>query len=307
MRKTLAIEFLCLLLFISCGRSRESVSSAGIENLTPVTVTHPSVGDLSETVTLNATSKFLLKTSVKSDMNGYIQKVQIQIGQRVSRGQELFVIRSKESEHLGNAISKLDTAFHFRGTVSVKSPSEGYVTELAYKAGDYVQDNEILGAICDISSLVFLLELPYELSSYLPDNKKVNLLLPDGSKLKGTVESSMPAVDPVSQTRSCVIHVNGISAIPENLIARVGFIKKSKTDVIILPREALLTDEAQNEFWIMKMTDSSTAVKIPVETGIVTSDKVEIISPVLSSADIILLTGNYGLPDTAKVIIQNGR
>ena len=304
MRKSIAIEFICLLLIISCGRSRETGSPVETEGLTPVTITHPSVDDLSEIVTLNATSKFLLKTSVKSDINGYLQKVQIQIGQRVSRGQELFVIRSKESEHLGNAITKLDTAFHFSGTVSVKSPSDGYVTELSYKAGDYVQDNEILAAICDINSLVFLLELPYELSSYLPDNKKVDLLLPDGSKLKGTIESSMPAVDPVSQTRSCVIRANGVSSIPENLVATVNFIKRSKAHIVILPKASLLTDDAQKEFWIMKMTDSSTAVKIPVDIGIVTSDKVEIISPVLSSADIILLTGNYGLPDTAKVKIQ---
>jgi multidrug efflux pump subunit AcrA (membrane-fusion protein) len=305
MRKSLTTGIICLFFLVSCGRTRETGSAVETESLTPVTVTHPVVGSLSEVITLNATSRFLLKTSVKSDINGYLQKVQIHLGQRISRGQELFEIRSKESEHLGNTINKLDTAFHFNGTVSVKSPSDGYITELSYKAGDYVQDNEILAAICDISSLVFLLELPYELSSYIPDNKNIDLLLPDGNKLKGTIESSLPAVDPVSQTRLCVIHVNGISSIPENLVATVEFIKKSKSDVVILPKASLLTDEAQNEFWIMKMTDSSTAIRVPVKIGLATSDKVEILSPVLTSSDIILLTGNYGLPDTAKVIIQN--
>jgi multidrug efflux pump subunit AcrA (membrane-fusion protein) len=305
MRKSFAIEIMFLFLLVSCGRTQEKSSTAETQGLTPVTVTHPVIGNLSEVITLNATSRFLLKTSVKSDINGYIQKVQIHLGQRISRGQELFEIRSKESEHLGNTINKLDTAFHFNGTVSVKSPSDGYVTELSYKAGDYVQDNEILAEVSDINSLVFLLELPYELSGYLPDNKKVDLLLPDGNKLKGTIESSLPAVDPVSQTRLCVIHVNGVSSIPENLVATVEFIKKSKSDVVILPKASLLTDEAQNEFWIMKMYDSSTAIKVPVRIGLTTSDKVEILSPVLTTSDIILLTGNYGLPDTAKVIIQN--
>lgn len=305
MRKSFAIEIMCLFLLISCGRAREMSSTAETESLTPVTITHPVIDNLSEIITLNATSKFLLKTSVKSDINGYIQKVHIHIGQRVSQGQELFVIKSKESEHLGNTINKLDTAFHFNGTVSVKSPSNGYITELSYQAGDYVQDNEILAAISDISSLVFLLELPYELSSYLHDNKKVDILIPDGNKLKGTIESSLPAVDPVSQTRSCVIHVNGVSSIPENLVATVEFITKLKSGVVILPKASLLTDEAQKEFWIMKMTDSSTAIKVPVKIGLVTSDKIEILSPVLTTSDIILLTGNYGLPDTAKVIIQN--
>jgi Barrel-sandwich domain of CusB or HlyD membrane-fusion len=305
MRLRIALEIACILSLISCGHSRESGSESDIEGLTPVTVIHPVIGDLSETITLNASSRFMLKTSVKSDMNGYIQKVNIRTGQRVSRGQELFVIRSKESEHLGNTLSGLDTAFHFKGTVSIKSPSNGYVTELSYKEGDYVQDNEILASISDINSLVFLLELPYELSRYIPGNKKLELILPDGSKLNGSIESSLPSVDPVSQTLPCVIHVNGNSSIPENLIATVKFIKKSKAGATIIPRASLLTDEAQTQFWIMKMIDSTTAIKIPVTVGMKTSNEVEITSPALLPSEVILFTGNYGLPDTAKVTIEN--
>ncbi len=55
----------------------------------------------------------------------------------------------------------------------------------------------------------------------------------------------------------------------------------------------------------MKMIDSTTAVKVPVTIGLVTSGQVEITSPILKPSDQILLTGNYGLPDTAKVIIEN--
>jgi len=294
-----------ILLLISCGRAGEKESASEVEGLTPVTITHPVIGELSETVSLNAYSSFLIKTSVKSDINGYLQKVLIQPGEKVRKGQELFVIRSKESEHLGNIISKIDTAFHFEGIVSVSSPSDGYITGLSYKAGDYVQDNETLASVSDMNSLVFLLQLPYELIGAIPENRNPEVVLPDGSILKGTIGSSLPAVDPESQTLSCVVKAGGHSALPENLIATVKFFVKSKSGVTILPRESILTDEAQTEFWIMKMTDSSTAVKIPVTTGMVTSDKVEITSPVLSASDIILLTGNYGLPDTAKVIIEN--
>jgi hypothetical protein len=44
-----------------------------------------------------------------------------------------------------------------------------------------------------------------------------------------------------------------------------------------------------------------------VKKGIETSGRIEILSPELNPADIILLTGNYGLPDTAKVSIINGQ
>ena len=54
----------------------------------------------------------------------------------------------------------------------------------------------------------------------------------------------------------------------------------------------------------MKLINDSTAVKVPVQKGIVTKDNVEIISPTFSTQDKILLSGNYGLPDTALVMIM---
>ena len=50
-----------------------------------------------------------------------------------------------------------------------------------------------------------------------------------------------------------------------------------------LPKAAVLSDETQTNFWVMKMTDSTTAIKIPVKTGIETSDRIEIFSPVFST------------------------
>jgi len=53
----------------------------------------------------------------------------------------------------------------------------------------------------------------------------------------------------------------------------------------------------------MKLMDDSTAVKVPVEKGLEINDKIEIRSPRFSVSDKFLLTGNYGLADTARVKI----
>jgi len=299
------IKIICLLSLFSCNQAPEESTGDEIEGLTPVTVTQVTLGSLSEAVSLNATSAFLLKTPVKSDINGYLQDVNIRLGQRVGEGQELFTVRSKESERLGNTLSQLDASLQFSGLVSVKSPSAGFVTELSYQTGDYVQDGEVVAMISDLSNLVFLLDLPYELTPYLAANRTVELTLPDGKTYKGSIESSLPEVDPASQTQSYLIRVPGITSVPEDLVARVTLYKSSKEDVAILPKEAVLADETLSEFWIMRMTDQETAVKVPVTLGLETSDQVEIVSPQLEASDLILLTGNYGLPDTAKVIIEN--
>jgi len=167
-----------------------------------------------------------------------------------------------------------------------------------------VQEGEQLAVISDANSFVFLMDLPFELRPYAPVGKAVDVLLPDGTRLPGRISSAMPTVDAVSQTQSMVIKLHTPRPIPENLIAKVRIARTIRNNTVSLPRPAVLTNETQSEFWIMKMTDSSTAVKVPVKKGIETGDRVEILSPPLTPNDKILLSGNYGLPDTAKVIIN---
>ena len=213
------------------------------------------------------------------------------------------MIKTKEAQSLGNTINALDSSLHFEGVIHIKSPGSGYITQLNYRIGDYIQDGEQLATITDTKSFVFLLDLPYELKPFLPNNNQLQLKLPDGTFLDGRVDAALPTVDAVSQTQSYIIKVNTDKQIPENLIAKVSLIKKAKINTTSLPKSAVLSNETQTEFWIMKMIDSVTAVKLPVQKGLETINNVEILSPMLSPADKILLTGNYGLGDTAKVII----
>jgi hypothetical protein len=272
---------------------------------TPVTVTHISRDPMTDYIELNASSTFLLKNIVKANANGYLQSADIKPGQFVGQGQLLFSIKTKEAQSIGDAVNKLDSSFRFSGTNNIRAGAKGFITQLNHQGGDYVQDGEQLAVISDESSFVFLMELPFELKPNAPVGKEVQVFLPDGTALTGKIISAMPSVDPVSQTQSMVIKVNSAQTIPENLIAKVRIVKTVKTTVVSLPRAAVLTDETQSDFWIMKMTDSTTAVRIPVKKGIETKDRVEILTPILSPQDEILLTGNYGLADTAKVkIIQ---
>lgn len=271
---------------------------------TPVTVAHVQSGTMDETVEVNAVSSFLLKTFVKANANGYLQNVNAQLGKYVSKGQDLFTIKTKEAQSLGNTVTSLDTSLHFEGVIHIKAPGSGYITQLTYQAGDYVQDNEQLAIITDTKSFVFILDLPYELKPYLQNNKNVQLKLPDGSMLNGYISNALPTVDAVSQTQSYVIKVNTDKQIPENLIAKVSLIKAAKKNTVFVPKDAVLTDETQSQFWIMKLIDSTTAVKVPIQKGLETNSSIEILSPSFSPGDQILVTGNYGLTDTAKVSVQ---
>ena len=304
------IHTICLLLlplcFFACkSKSGPAAAEAPKETVTPVTVAGITREPITEYIELNATSVFLQKNFVKANTGGYVQAVNAQIGKFVSKGQLLFTIKTKEAQSIGNAITELDPAFKFTGVNKIVASSGGYITQLNHQAGDYVQDGEQLAVISDRNSFVFLLNLPYELHRYIAGQKNVDLVLPDSTVLKGIIISSMPSMDSASQTESYVIKTNGSALIPENLVARARIVKLHKDNTQSLPKAAVLTNDIQSEYWVMKMIDSGTAVKVEIQKGIATNGRIEILSPQFTPGDKILVTGNYGLGDTAKVkIIQ---
>jgi multidrug efflux pump subunit AcrA (membrane-fusion protein) len=268
---------------------------------TPVTITEISMDAMVDYVDLTAISSFLQSSFIKATANGYIKSAFVKPGEFVRAGKQVFVMQTKESKALGNTINDLDPSFKFSGLIHINVSQSGYITEVNHQPGDYVQDGEQLAVVSNANSFGFLLNLPYELRSALGANKNIDIELPDKTHLQGRVANILPRVDSVSQTQAVLIKVNSPSNLPTNLIAKVRIIKNAHNNVVSLAREAVLADESQTNFWVMKMIDSTTAVKVEIVKGMETSDRIEIVSPVFNKTDRIVLTGNYGLPDTAKV------
>ncbi|MCX6273471.1 MAG: efflux RND transporter periplasmic adaptor subunit [Bacteroidetes bacterium] len=244
----------------------------------------------------------------KAPTGGYIESIYVKINDFVREGTILFVLKTKESYALGNTLKKIDNSLDFNGLIKIPAQSDGYVTQLNLQPGNYVQEGEELAVISEKSSFVFILDLPYERKQEIRLNTAVELVLPDDLHLEGKISSFLPHVDPVSQTQQALIRLNSNKELPEGLIARVRIIRCKHESAVSLPREAVLSDVTQQNFWIMRMIDTVTAVKTPVTKGIENAERIEILSPALKETDDILLTGNYGLPDTARVIIlQKGK
>jgi multidrug efflux pump subunit AcrA (membrane-fusion protein) len=276
---------------------------AKVASQTPVTVTTVSDSAMVDYIDLNAISTTLQKNYIKANANGYIKEAFVQPGQNVARGQLLFTIKTKEAQAIGNSINVLDTSFKFSGINHIIASAPGYVAQVNHQTGDYVQDGEQLAVISDRSSFVFLMQLPYELSRFVKQDQVIDLTLPGGEKFTARVKSFMPTVDTAAQTQGVVLKLNTDKQIPENLVAKARIIRSEKANSTSLPKAAVLANETQTEFWVMKLINPTTAIKVPVTEGLQTGDRVEILSPRFSPQDKIVVTGNYGLADTAKVKI----
>ena len=255
---------------------------------------------------MNATATYLVKNVIKANATGYLNSVNVATNDYVSNGKVLFSIITREAKVLGNTVNKIDPSLNFGNAIKVKSNTNGYVTSVNVQQNDYVQDGDQLVTINDANSFAIVLSLPYEFKKQVTIDKTFLVLMPDGTSINAKVQKFMPTVDATSQTQNVVLKIIGKHDIPENLIVKVRIEKTSNLNTISLPKAAVLSDETENNFWIMKMINSNIAVKIPIKKGVETGDKVEILSPNLTRNDKILLTGNYGIGDTIKVkIVKN--
>jgi len=305
----LKLIYICIsgsLLLASCGgtcKSDAGDDDKTVNAQTPVTVTTVGDSTMIEYTSLNAISAFQQRNYVKANATGYIQKVFVQPGQDVEKGQVLFTIKTKEAQSIGNAVNILDTTFKFSGETRIKAAEHGYISQLLHQQGDYVQDGEQLAVIADKSSFAFIMQMPYEMRANVKLGQTVMLTLPDAEKINGTIKSFMPAVDTAAQTQGVVIEIPAGKQIPENLVATARLVHTEKQNAQSLPKSAVLSNETQTEFWVMKLINPTTAVKVPVTKGIEIGESVEILTPKFAKDDKIVVTGNYGLSDTAKVKI----
>lgn len=302
-RKTLlraALPAMAMMALFSCRQTPESSATENTE--TPVTVATPAVRHMVSSTDLPATSTFLKRRTLKATISGTIRKVSVVQGDKVIENQVLFTMKTKESMALENT-GRQDTTLSFSGLIEIKSPGNGVISSVNHQSGDYVQEGDELAVISEMNSLVFILDVPVELEKYIALNKRCIIDLPDSKPISGAITGKLSEMDLQTQTLKYMIKPAENVDMPENLIANVRLITSEKDSAIVLPRKAILSNETMTDFWVMKLVNDSTAIKVPVKKGLENIDEVEITDPAFTPADRILLTGNYGLPDTARVFI----
>lgn len=285
-----------------CNNS-EITQEDDLKASTPVTITNVTFGPLTEYIELNANSAFTNKDIIRSTTNGILTSVEINAGDKVSKGQHLFTIQTKEAAALESKNISGDSLLHFKGVIKIVATAGGTVSTVGHQEGDYVQEGDELATIVEQGSLIFNLQAPYELSGNIHTGQACEIVLPDHKTIKGIIGTILPSMDLQAQTLTLNVKPLTSEYLPENLIAKVRIVKCVKKNACTLPKEAVLTDETQSNFWVMKMINDTVAVKVVIQKGIETEETVEIVQPVFLPTDRIILTGNYGQEDTAKVNI----
>jgi|JI6StandDraft_1071083.scaffolds.fasta_scaffold13123_2 hypothetical protein len=302
----LATALLMSAMFAGCnsGTSTGDGESDAVASRTPVTVTTVRTGAIQNTVTINATARFMRKNTVRSTVNGRVERANIALGDHVVAGRAIYELRTKEADALAGMALR-DSSFRVKGNIIISAPASGIAVQVDKLLNDYVSDGDQLAVIADSNSSVFVMEVPYELVRSVHVGAGCTVGLPDSSTAEGVISTPLSVMDAASQTQSWVVKPKNSAIFPEGLTGTVRLTVDRHADARILPASCVLGNEEMTSFWVMRLANDSTAVKVLVKRGIVTHDSVEVREPHFATSDRFLLTGGYGLPDTANVIITH--
>ncbi|MEW5842790.1 MAG: HlyD family efflux transporter periplasmic adaptor subunit [Bacteroidota bacterium] len=300
-----AALFLTLLSACGGGNGKTSDETSG----SPVLVITPSLKNMNNYLQLNANTIFQKKEIVRATFQGFIVKFFKKIGDRINAGDEILQIQTKESSadgkmdiNLGKDSNKGKDSF--KGIVTIRTKTSGVFTEQNHNIGDFVTDGEQIAVISDPSSLVIQLNVPFQFVSSVKLGSACVINLPDGKSMNGIINKVLPSVDLTSQTQTYLIQLSQPGNLPENLNVIVKIPVQSFSNALTVPKSALMTDETQSKFWVMKLINDSTAVKVNVAKGIENDSLVQLLGSNLTKNDRIVSEGAFGLPDTAKVLIR---
>lgn len=299
-----AVLFLAILAVItiySCGNNSKKPTAEN--NFTPVKVAHPALIKLDDNLQLNANTIFQRKEIVRATFQGFIEKIYKNIGDEVKAGEVLLLLKTKESAADDNLHITLRDE-KFKGSVEVKIKSNGVFTELNHNTGDFISDGDQIAVISDPSSLRIQLNVPYQFAGSIKLGTGCTVIIPNGKLLNGIISKTLPIVEAASQTQTFLIQPKQYEYLPENLNVTVKIPVRTVDNALTIPKSALMTDETQSKFWVMKLINDSTAVKIGVIKGIDGDNVVQLLNTNLTVKDKIISEGAFGLPDTANVLIR---
>jgi HlyD family secretion protein len=186
----------------------------------------------------------------------------------------------------------------------IRSPIDGVVTDGPWYPGVVPQAGAPLITVMDLSRMIAKAHIPHNQASLLKKGDEATLRVSGlDEPVAGRVALVSPALDPGSTTVEVWVEApNPKGLLKAGASAILTITAKTVSNALLVPAQSVLTDE-EGKKSVMVVGEDRTAVKREVDTGIQTSDSVQIVSG-LKVGERVVGTGAYGLPDKSKIKVE---
>jgi HlyD family secretion protein len=186
----------------------------------------------------------------------------------------------------------------------IRSPISGVVTDRPLFAGETAAAGSPVITLMDTSALIAKLHIPQAEAQQLALGGAATLSVPGISDpVPAKVALVSPALDPGSTTVEVWLRVEN----PKGLLKvgtpiKANIAGRAIANALTIPAEAVQTGPDGTSKFVMAIAPDSTAHKKPVTLGIQSAEDVQVLTG-LSTTDMVITTGAYGLDDGTKVKI----
>jgi len=219
-----------------------------------------------------------------------------------------------EKAHLGfqaaeaqqkQAQANLNLLNHQYRQTSLRSPFEGVVTQRGYEEGDLVNptmSRAPVYTVMDVTALKIGLRVPHSEIDLIRKGQTATL------EIRSTGSHSYPGkvaiVNVAAEAGSKTFYVetrfnNSISSLRPGTFGDVHIEVDKSHDVLVVPRAALLADDA------VFIIQNGKAYRTQIRPGLITPDLVEVTAG-LGEHDTVIVEGAYTLADSSDVQVEMG-
>jgi multidrug efflux pump subunit AcrA (membrane-fusion protein) len=296
----------------------ESEPGAG----TPVRVVKVARATVAQIVSAPGHTLALVQQKVRAPFGGTLVELLVTDGDVVQSGQKLGAAISRDSEaalagaeqmlreaHTPSEQQDAERALALAKTGAVRAPlrapAAGMVLSHAASAGDRVSEEQEILTIAVASSLVFQADVAQsDFALIRPGQKVVIDVVGRPTASTGRVHGVLGAVNSADQTVPVRIDLASRSAASAVGLFGTAHIRVAEhRDAAVLPQAAIQRDDVTGVSRVASVTAEGRARWVEVKTGLVDGDDVEVVSPDLSDARVIV-SGLVGLPEGAPVVVQ---
>jgi multidrug efflux pump subunit AcrA (membrane-fusion protein) len=203
---------------------------------------------------------------------------------------------------LTSAEGKYKNASAMAGYAEIRSPIDGVVTDRALYEGETAAAGAPLITVMDTSVLLAKTHIAASLAQTLKVGDKASISVPgDDDPADGKISLISPALDPGSTTVEVWVKVNNNKGeLKVGTPVKVAITGRTEAQAMKIPAKAVLNSDDGK--YVMVAGSDNVAHRKKVTLGIADGDDVQVLSG-LTSADMVITGGNFGLDNGAKVKI----
>jgi macrolide-specific efflux system membrane fusion protein len=300
MKRKKAKGFLIVVILLIVGGVWYKIRKSGQNGDGRIQTATASQGSIEETVDATGEVTPLNRVEVKPPIQGRIEKLLVDEGDKVAAGQILAWMSSSDRAAI------LDAA-RAKGPEQVKQWEDAYKATplMAPLSGVVILRNVVVGQTVDLSTVLFALSDKLIVLAHVDevDIGRVKIGMPARIELdaypKQPIDGSVNAILFEGKNVSNVI-TYGVKIEPKNvppffrsqMTANINLLVHQKENVVLVPSAAIRVDPS-GEKRVMIPGEKNKPVARPVETGIESDGNVEIVSGLQAGETVLISTHRY--------------